>query len=274
MGIDLQFMLVVLVTCTIFGVMSQYKTPFPPSFIFGGMDASLSRGVASAVFFAACLLLPFEKLSALFRVAISLVAMGAIVLTVALFEGQLEVPGRVLVSLGYAGFDILIWCLIAFFAQRSRNITVSVAAAMGVEQVGILLGAIIVLLLQNTGIGPLAFSIVLMVLTYALLLACFALLGRYLKGWPTFSLPRESSASHGDGAKDAVEELAHVCGLTPREKDVALLLCEGRSAPYIAEKLFVSENTVKTHVRHIYEKGDFHNRQEFLDAMKAKRMQK
>ena len=41
----------------------------------------------------------------------------------------------------------------------------------------------------------------------------------------------------------------------------------GRNGPYIAEHLCVSDNTVKTHIRHIYTKLDVHNRQELLDLV-------
>lgn len=55
--------------------------------------------------------------------------------------------------------------------------------------------------------------------------------------------------------------------LTEREAGVLGLLLAGRSAPYIAEQLCVSQNTVKTHVRHIYAKLDIHTRQELLDLV-------
>lgn len=54
-------------------------------------------------------------------------------------------------------------------------------------------------------------------------------------------------------------------GFTSREKDVAELLLQGRTQPWIAEALGISENTVGTHVRHIYQKTDVHDRQQFLD---------
>ena len=55
--------------------------------------------------------------------------------------------------------------------------------------------------------------------------------------------------------------------LTEREASVLELLLAGRSVPYIAEQLCVSQNTVKTHVRHIYAKLDIHTRQELLDLV-------
>jgi DNA-binding NarL/FixJ family response regulator len=42
--------------------------------------------------------------------------------------------------------------------------------------------------------------------------------------------------------------------LTPRELDVLRLAAEGRSTREIAEVLFLSPGTVKTHFHHIYEK--------------------
>jgi DNA-binding NarL/FixJ family response regulator len=42
--------------------------------------------------------------------------------------------------------------------------------------------------------------------------------------------------------------------LSPREKDVLEHLTEGKTVKQIAEKLFVSEKTVKKHLEHIYQK--------------------
>ena len=38
-------------------------------------------------------------------------------------------------------------------------------------------------------------------------------------------------------------------GLTAREREIGLLLAYGRTQPWIAERLSISENTVGTHVR-------------------------
>jgi DNA-binding CsgD family transcriptional regulator len=48
--------------------------------------------------------------------------------------------------------------------------------------------------------------------------------------------------------------------LTEREKDVLFLLVTGQSNKMIAQKLFVSAGTVKTHTLHIYQKMDVPNR--------------
>jgi len=51
-------------------------------------------------------------------------------------------------------------------------------------------------------------------------------------------------------------------GLSQREVDVLRLLAAGKTTSLIAQALFISENTVKTHVRRIFEKLNVHNRAE------------
>ncbi len=51
-------------------------------------------------------------------------------------------------------------------------------------------------------------------------------------------------------------------GLSKRELEVLELLAQGRTTTQIAADLFVSENTVKTHVRHILGKMEASNRAE------------
>lgn len=50
--------------------------------------------------------------------------------------------------------------------------------------------------------------------------------------------------------------------LSDRELDVLVCLADGLTTSQIASKLFISENTVKTHVRHILEKMEASNRTE------------
>ena len=52
--------------------------------------------------------------------------------------------------------------------------------------------------------------------------------------------------------------------LTQRETDVLKLLLENKKRKEIAEELFVSENTVKKHTAHIYEKLEIADRSELL----------
>jgi DNA-binding CsgD family transcriptional regulator len=55
-------------------------------------------------------------------------------------------------------------------------------------------------------------------------------------------------------------------GFTQREMEVFDLLSKGRSLPYIADVLFITTGTVKTHTVHIYRKLGVGTRQQLLDV--------
>lgn len=57
--------------------------------------------------------------------------------------------------------------------------------------------------------------------------------------------------------------------LTPRELEVMKMLCKGRTKSYIAETLYLTENTVRSHAKHIYTKLDVHSKQELMDLVGA-----
>lgn len=73
-----------------------------------------------------------------------------------------------------------------------------------------------------------------------------------------------SQASRNEMA-DAVTAIKEGYGLSAREMEILEFLIQGRSAPYIAKELYVSVNTVKTHMKRIYQKLDVHSREELLD---------
>ncbi|MCD6356211.1 MAG: helix-turn-helix transcriptional regulator [Anaerolineaceae bacterium] len=50
--------------------------------------------------------------------------------------------------------------------------------------------------------------------------------------------------------------------LSPREKQVAALICESLTGRQIAARLFISPETVKTHVRHVLRKFSISSRRE------------
>lgn len=73
---------------------------------------------------------------------------------------------------------------------------------------------------------------------------------------------------------DAFEQLDVRCatlaeehGLTSREAEVLVMIVRGRSKGYIAENLFISENTVRSHSKHIYKKLGVHSKQDVLDLL-------
>ena len=61
-----------------------------------------------------------------------------------------------------------------------------------------------------------------------------------------------------------LDSFTQALGLTPREAEVCRYLVQGRSLPFIAEQLYVTAGTVKTHAIHIYRKAGVTSKQELI----------
>ena len=77
--------------------------------------------------------------------------------------------------------------------------------------------------------------------------------------------PDAAAGAYAPSTGDVARAWAQRFGLSAREEEVAGLLLAGRNVPAIAEMLFISQSTVHTHVKHIYEKTGVHTRQELID---------
>ncbi|WP_101721501.1 response regulator transcription factor [Eggerthella timonensis] len=77
--------------------------------------------------------------------------------------------------------------------------------------------------------------------------------------------PVAAALAEPDG--DVFDQISDYYGLTRREAEVLPYLARGRSAKVIAEALFVSESTVRTHTRRILEKTALHSKQDLIDLI-------
>ena len=78
----------------------------------------------------------------------------------------------------------------------------------------------------------------------------------------------ESSAPNPlDILRAHVDSFVEPYGLTPREQEVAFLTVQGFSCGYIADKLVVSESTVRFHQKNLYRKLDVHSKNELIEFM-------
>ena len=102
-----------------------------------------------------------------------------------------------------------------------------------------------------------------------LVFAAFGIwLGRRLTGPRERVVLREVPVpAHGPFARNP-ETLA-ATGLTPRELEILELIAAGLSNREIAERAFVSENTVKTHSRRVFEKLEVRRRTQAVQRGKA-----
>lgn len=91
-----------------------------------------------------------------------------------------------------------------------------------------------------------------------------------LAGQGPVGAPAAGGADGEPGVRDARAAWAAArWGLTERESEVARLLSQGRTLPYIQEALCISAGTAQTHARHIYKKMGVHSKQELIDAFEG-----
>lgn len=77
------------------------------------------------------------------------------------------------------------------------------------------------------------------------------------------------AAVNRSGKKDGenAEDVAKAFSLSKRETEVFSYLAKGRTVSYISDTLFISSNTVDTHVKHIYAKLGVHSKQELINMV-------
>ena len=91
---------------------------------------------------------------------------------------------------------------------------------------------------------------------------------------PAPAAPVTAAAPSAPAAGDTFEQalrgqaraMAERYRLSPREEEILYYLLSGRNRPYIRDALFISLNTVNTHIRNIFAKVDVHSQQELLDV--------
>ena len=84
-------------------------------------------------------------------------------------------------------------------------------------------------------------------------------------------LPAGAVAEGDDAFAVRCAAVAAAGGLTEREAEIMRYLARGRTKAHIAGVLFVSENTVRSHVRNIYAKLEVHTRQQLIDLVEEER---
>lgn len=163
--------------------------------------------------------------------------------------------------------------VLMYLVDRQRQHPASVSAGAGASPYPMLAAVIILMLLGLVAGGMLrdvqgfsgtAFALMGVVLLYAVLMVAALV----------FSRSRHVRVEHVitgrfDTESDIAQAQAAVLSqlypsLSEREQEVLVLLLQHYSTGRVAEELVVSENTVKTHVRHIYGKLQINSKQQLL----------
>lgn len=206
---------------------------------------------------------------ALFSASVLLIIGGILLAPLAESGGYLA---SVLLALGVACFNLLyLYVLLVMSARNEANALPILAWGAFIEEVGITVGGLIGGLVLHqfasdpTVVQTLSVAVVLVILAFVLFTVrsfSFDETIRSLESGTSLDLAAHTAA--WEGRCDAIATSA---GLTPREKEVFALLARGRNSPYIQKELVITNNTVKAHVRHIYQKLGISSHQELIDLV-------
>lgn len=122
------------------------------------------------------------------------------------------------------------------------------------------------------GFAPEQYLAVLALLLAYLVIICTAfLLSTRQAGMRPLFYDLSGHASAGEMSSVDVESrclaLGAEFGLSAREIEVVQLICKGRDKAYIADTLFISENTVRSYSKNAYRKLGVHSKRELLDLL-------
>lgn len=211
--------------------------------------------------------------------------------------------GDVLVSIGTSLFEVVVWVVAVVIVRSCTEPLLAAAAARLVIVVGHLAGAALGMLAEAwarvDATAPEAFSLVIVFAYVIMLVYLFNdpvaklpfTAGRFAAPQPaapvassptTASCAPAAAAAPSAGAPAPSDPdpwearctaVAREHNLTPRETDVLEQLARGRDLAFMEEKFVLSRNTVKMHIKHVYEKLGVHSKQEVIDLVESARPQ-
>lgn len=196
-----------------------------------------------------------------------------------LFATQQE-AARSLCIIGFNAFYFMVWALWANGkkdAFQPLQFVIGLTALVFSESIGSLLGVFIVKVVGESG-EPVA--ILSLVVVYLLLMAALLTFNHSVKADDDeLGKPHVQSSVHRAESKNAesnpsnfdisliAKRYVSQYGLSLREEEVLVLLARGRNRLHISQALYISENTVRSHMKSIYRKLNVHSQQELIDLV-------
>jgi DNA-binding CsgD family transcriptional regulator len=166
-------------------------------------------------------------------------------------------------------FWAILWISCAQIIREKRaSATKTAGVVRGWIQGGAALSIPVVILLAPFGLNSMVLiGLILLVVLFAAALPGILEASRLevVATMPYYEEPAESVTE----LTSRCDSLADEFNLSPREREIMECLIRGRNLPYIRETLYISRNTINTHVRHIYAKMDIHSKQELINLFDA-----
>lgn len=205
------------------------------------------------------------ELGSVYKVALPLSAAGFLLLP--LIWNDAGGLANACAQLGTLVANIILWCMLSDVVRDTKlPVPLVFSLALLIVNASRLAGTLVAHANADTlARGDIALTTVALVAVYLV-----AMISLFL----VKERKRTPPPADGPAATEPLDMLAIKCNaladrtrFTPREREIVLHLAQGRTVHAISEKLFVSENTVKSHIKSVYLKLDIHSRAELIEII-------
>ena len=174
--------------------------------------------------------------------------------------------------LGACGIcDIFWWSILGEMLDFSNTPPRMFGMGLSANILGIILGSFIAYAIDKIGEGSLT---VMTNIAIGVVLAIIIILPLLYKQLSSILSDHAFAVEIRGMTENIKREVAEVLLLpgefTERERDITERVLQGKPCKMISEELFVSENTVKFHMKNIYSKLGVHNKTELLKVLEEK----
>lgn len=240
----------------------------------GAVHRIWATGVAGAVILGLALLRP-EKFDARFlaQACVPLALAACVLMPAAWSNAGFAVS--FLVKLAYVWFTIFALMLLANLAFRFGVPTLRMfAIARACSEGAIFLGVTMRGFLQSSGLSQDGTVLLISACAGVVAVCVCVLLWRSERAvnadWGAAGI-EVASGERVMGPRERLivrcEQLAQMHALTARETEVLTLIAQRKTRSEIEQELFLSQNTVKTHIRHIYAKLGIHSKSDVYELV-------
>jgi DNA-binding CsgD family transcriptional regulator len=202
----------------------------------------------------------------IYRMVMLIMALFFMLLPV--FAGYSAVENTLALT-GYGTFNLLIWILLAEMVYLYRLSSIMVfGIGWGMVSFGVFLGSNSGWLVSSLApFSPQVISLIALIATLTILVSYMFVFKE--KDLERLIVPVEDNESepHQRRFQERCKVISQEYHLSPKESEIMVLFAKGRSSARIQQDLYISRGTCTTHLRHIYQKLNVHDKQEFLDLI-------
>lgn len=173
--------------------------------------------------------------------------------------------------LGACGvYDLFWWSILGEMLDFHHNPAKILGIGLSSNVLGILIGGTLGNAISGPGANstnPTLLALVIVLVTLSILPQLHKHLSSLLKDHVFLTQLYEMTPTKQDAA---IDSFTRIDLLTERESEIAALLLKGRTYKMIAGELYLSENTVKTHIKNIYSKFNIKSKVELVKLLMQK----